>query len=220
MAERGEAGVTRIKDLTDARRRRSPFWSASAHRVDATGDPPCSRGPGRSIGYVWRAARRDLRRPGDVLRAAAHARRTGAPSSASCLHLIGRVLAGKIQPGKVFDLKLPLSDVAEDNAPWTNDARSKTLMHLLRWGDVSRRNERGGDGSGEAAYREIPQHEIDVMQLRPCRAVQLGVDQHASEASIAAWSPRCWRLPARAEAASTDALSERSPPPDQAVTAW
>jgi threonine dehydrogenase-like Zn-dependent dehydrogenase len=39
--------------------------------------------------------------------------------------LIDLVLTGKISPGKVFDLTLPLDHVAEGIAPWTSAARSR-----------------------------------------------------------------------------------------------
>jgi threonine dehydrogenase-like Zn-dependent dehydrogenase len=39
--------------------------------------------------------------------------------------LIDRVLTGRIDPGKVFDLSLPLEQVAEGYKRWTSAARSR-----------------------------------------------------------------------------------------------
>jgi hypothetical protein len=49
-----------------------------------------------------------------------------------------RVLTGKIKPGKVFDLELPLAEVAEAIARWTNDPTWRSARGLRSF--RSRRN--------------------------------------------------------------------------------
>jgi threonine dehydrogenase-like Zn-dependent dehydrogenase len=110
VAERGEEGVARVKDMTDG--------VGADSVLECVGTPEsmqqaiaCTR-PGGSIGYVgvphgvtfdgrelFHQQRRMLGGPAPVRR--------------FLPDLMQRVLEGKIKPGKVFDLTLPLDQVAE-----------------------------------------------------------------------------------------------------------
>lgn len=125
VAERGEEGVARITELTrgvgaDAVLECVGTQEAMTQAID------CCR-PGGSIGYVgvphgvtfdgqsmFFAQRRMLGGPAPVRR--------------FLPDLMERVLAGRIKPGKVFDLTLPLADVAEGYRAMDERRAIKTLL--------------------------------------------------------------------------------------------
>src|SRR4051812_9168394 len=110
VTERGDAGVARIKDMTNG---------YGAHSVvEAVGTQESmmqairSTRPGGHVGYV--GVSHDVALPGDELFfSGVHLRGGPAPVRRFLPDLIDRILSGAIDPGQVFDLDLPLADVAE-----------------------------------------------------------------------------------------------------------
>ncbi|WP_038974546.1 zinc-dependent alcohol dehydrogenase family protein [Bradyrhizobium genomosp. III] len=127
VAERGEAGIARIKDLTDGVGADSVLECVGTQESMAQAIA-CSR-PGGSIGYV--GVPHGVTFDGQAM-FFAQRRMLGGPAPVRRFlpDLIGRVLAGKIKPGKVFDLKLPLSDVAEGYRAMDERRAIKTLITL------------------------------------------------------------------------------------------
>jgi threonine dehydrogenase-like Zn-dependent dehydrogenase len=110
VTERGDAGVTRIKDMTNG---------YGAHSViEAVGTQESmmqairATRAGGHVGYV--GVSHDVTLPGDELFfSGVHLHGGPAPVRRFLPDLIDRTLAGAIDPGLVFDLDLPLADVAE-----------------------------------------------------------------------------------------------------------
>jgi threonine dehydrogenase-like Zn-dependent dehydrogenase len=110
VTKRGDAGVTRIKDMTNG---------YGAHSViEAVGTQESmmqairSTRPGGHIGYV--GVSHDVSLPGDELFfSGVHLHGGPAPVRRFLPDLIDRILTGAIDPGQVFDLDLPLAEVAE-----------------------------------------------------------------------------------------------------------
>jgi threonine dehydrogenase-like Zn-dependent dehydrogenase len=125
VADRGEAGIERVKELTrgvgaDCVLECVGTQEAMSQAIE------CTR-PGGSIGYVgvphgvtfdgaamFFAQRRMLGGPAPVRR--------------YLPHLMERVLEGAIKPGKVFDLTLPLAEVAEGYRAMDERRAIKTLL--------------------------------------------------------------------------------------------
>jgi threonine dehydrogenase-like Zn-dependent dehydrogenase len=110
VTERGDDGVERIKELTGG---------LGAHSViEAVGTQESmmqairSVRPGGSLGYVGVSHNVEL--PGEEL-FGSHAQLLGGPAPVRRFlpDLIDRILNGCINPGRVFDMTLPLSNVAE-----------------------------------------------------------------------------------------------------------
>jgi threonine dehydrogenase-like Zn-dependent dehydrogenase len=110
VAERGEAGVAAVKELTGG---------LGAHSViEAVGTQESmmqaisSTRPGGHVGYV--GVFHDMRLPGEELFfAAVHLHGGPAPVRRFLPDLIELIWRREIDPGKVFDLTLPLEDAAE-----------------------------------------------------------------------------------------------------------
>ncbi len=110
VSERGDEGVARIKDLTGG---------LGAHSViEAVGTQESmlqairATRPGGYVGYV--GVSHDVQLPGEELFfAEVHLFGGPAPVRRFLPHLIDLVCHRKINPGKVFDLTLPLDQVAE-----------------------------------------------------------------------------------------------------------
>lgn len=110
VAERGEEGIARIKELTKG------VGADSVLERVGTGESfdqalACSR-PGGTIGYV--GVPHGVSFDGQKL-FFDQRRMLGGPAPVRRFlpDLMERVLQGRIKPGKVFDLKLPLAEVAE-----------------------------------------------------------------------------------------------------------
>ena len=80
--------------------------AAMKHRVRG-------RPPGSTVGFVGVPARRRAAGPPDVPEERRPGRRDGAGARATCPSCSSCVLDGAIDPGLVFDLTLPLDEVAE-----------------------------------------------------------------------------------------------------------
>jgi threonine dehydrogenase-like Zn-dependent dehydrogenase len=110
VSERGDDGVARVKDLTEG---------LGAHSViEAVGTQESmmqavrSTRPGGAVGYV--GVSHDVQLPGREL-FFSHVRLQGGPAPVRRFlpDLIDRIWTGRIDPGRVFDRTLPLTEVAE-----------------------------------------------------------------------------------------------------------
>jgi hypothetical protein len=110
VAERGEAGIARIKELTHGVGAESVLECVGTQDA-MTQAVACCR-PGGTIGYV--GVPHGVTFDGQAM-FFAQRRMLGGPAPVRRFlpDLMDRVLAGKIKPGKVFDLTLPLAQVAE-----------------------------------------------------------------------------------------------------------
>lgn len=125
VTERGDEGVARIKDMTDG---------LGAHSViEAVGTQQSmmqairSTRPGGHVGYV--GVSHGISLPGEELFfAEVHLMGGPAPVRRYLPELIGMVLDGKINPGKVFDQTVPLEQVAEGYRAMDERRAIKTLL--------------------------------------------------------------------------------------------
>jgi threonine dehydrogenase-like Zn-dependent dehydrogenase len=125
VTERAEAGVEKIKELTDG---------LGAHSViEAVGTQESmlqairSTRPGGSVGYVGVSHGVELDGQ-ELFFSAVHLHGGPAPVRRFLPDLIDRIWKGQIHPGKVFDLELPLSQVAEGYRAMDERRAIKTLL--------------------------------------------------------------------------------------------
>ncbi len=125
VTERGDEGVARVKELTQG---------LGAHSViEAVGTQESmmqairSTRPGGAVGYV--GVSHDVQLPGQEL-FRSHVQLLGGPAPVRRFlpDLIDRIWTGQIQPGRVFDLQLPLADVAEGYAAMDERRAIKALL--------------------------------------------------------------------------------------------
>ncbi|MFW0786327.1 zinc-dependent alcohol dehydrogenase family protein [Gordonia sp. CPCC 206044] len=110
VEERGDAGVARIKELTDGLGAHSVIEAVGTQQsmMQAIG----STRPGGHVGYV--GVSHDVELPGDELFfSAVHLHGGPAPVRRFLPELIRLITDRVIDPGQVFDLTLPLEDAAE-----------------------------------------------------------------------------------------------------------
>ncbi len=125
VTERGDEGVARIKDMTDGLGAHSVVEAVGTQEsmLQAIG----STRPGGHIGYVGVAHGVEL--PGeDLFFAEVHLLGGPAPVRRFLPELIDLIWNRKIDPGKVFDLELPLAEVAEGYAAMDERRAIKTLL--------------------------------------------------------------------------------------------
>ena len=126
IEERGDDGVARIKDLTDGLGVHSVIEAVGTREsmLQAIG----SVRPGGHVGYVG-VTHGDL--PGDQL-FFSHAHLHGGPAPVRRFlpELIDLITNGAIDPGKVFDLTLPLDEVADGYRAMDERRAIKTLLTL------------------------------------------------------------------------------------------
>ena len=126
IEERGDDGIARIKDLTDGLGVHSVIEAVGTREsmLQAIG----SVRPGGHVGYVG-VTHGDL--PGDQL-FFSHAHLHGGPAPVRRFlpELIDLISNGTIDPGKVFDLTLPLDQVAEGYKAMDERRAIKTLLTL------------------------------------------------------------------------------------------
>lgn len=126
VTERGDDGVAAIKDLTDG---------LGAHSViEAVGTQESmmqairSTRPGGHLGYV--GVSHDVTLPGEELFFShVHLHGGPAPVRQYLPHFIDLISSGTIDPGKVFDLTLPLAEVAEGYRAMDERRAIKVLLH-------------------------------------------------------------------------------------------
>jgi len=127
ISERGEKGVARIKELTGSIGADSVLESVGTQEsiMQAIN---CTR-PGGSIGYVGVPHGVQLDGQGLYF---AQTSLLGGPAQVRRFlpHLMDLVLKRKIEPGKVFDLTLPLADVAEGYRAMDERRAIKTLLRV------------------------------------------------------------------------------------------
>ena len=125
ISERGDKGVARIKELTKGIGADSVLECVGTQEL-MTQALNCAR-PGGSIGYVGVPHGVQLEGVGLFF---AQTSLLGGPAPVRRFlpHLIDLVLQRKINPGKVFDLKLPLADVAEGYRAMDERRAIKTLL--------------------------------------------------------------------------------------------
>lgn len=125
LAERGDEAVARVKDMTDG---------LGAHSViEAVGTQESmmqairSTRPGGHIGFV--GVSHGVQLPGlELFFAEVHLLGGPAPVRRFLPELIDLIWKGKIDPGKVFDLTLPLDQVAEGYRAMDERRAIKTLL--------------------------------------------------------------------------------------------
>jgi threonine dehydrogenase-like Zn-dependent dehydrogenase len=125
VTERGDEGVARVKDLTNGVGADSVLECVGTQEA-MTQAIRCTR-PGGSVGFV--GVPHGVALDGQEL-FFAHVRLHGGPAPVRRYlpDLITRVLDGKINPGKVFDLVLPLEQVAEGYRAMDERRAIKTLL--------------------------------------------------------------------------------------------
>jgi threonine dehydrogenase-like Zn-dependent dehydrogenase len=127
VSERGEAGVARIKELTDSVGADAVLECVGTKESMAQA-LECAR-PGSMIGYV--GVPHGVVFDGQQLFFSQKGLLGGpAPVRRFLPHLMDLVLERKINPGKVFDLELPLSDVAEGYHAMDERRAIKTLLRV------------------------------------------------------------------------------------------
>ena len=127
ISERGDAGVARIKELTK-RIGADSVLECVGTKESMTQAIQCAR-PGSMIGYV--GVPHGVELDGQWLFFSQRGMLGGpAPVRRFLPHLIDLVLTRKINPGKVFDLTLPLADVAEGYRAMDERRAIKTLLRL------------------------------------------------------------------------------------------
>ncbi|MFE1837822.1 zinc-dependent alcohol dehydrogenase family protein [Streptomyces sviceus] len=110
VAERGEEGVARVKELTDGIGAESVLECVGTQQ--SMHQALQSTRPGGNVGFVGMP--HDVQIDGQELFFSHVGLRGGpAPVRAYLPDLIERVVGGRINPGKVFDLTLPLDEVAD-----------------------------------------------------------------------------------------------------------
>lgn len=127
LAERGEEFVAKVKELTNG------YGAHSA--IEAVGTPEAfaqarkSVRPGGHVGFVGIA--HDVQIPGDELFFdQIHLHGGPAPVRRFLPELIQLIWDRKIEPGKVFDLSLPLKDAAEGYKAMDERHATKVLLTL------------------------------------------------------------------------------------------
>lgn len=127
VTERGDAGVARVKELTDG---------LGAHSViEAVGTQEAMMqaiGSSRSGGHVgFVGVSHDVAIPGDELfMAGVHLHGGPAPVREYLPHLVQLIWDRKIDPGRVFDLTLPLSEAAQGYKAMDERTATKVLLTL------------------------------------------------------------------------------------------
>jgi threonine dehydrogenase-like Zn-dependent dehydrogenase len=127
IAERGEAGIERVKQLTNGVGADAVLECVGTQE-SMTQAIQCAR-PGAMIGYV--GVPHGVQFDGQQLFFSQRGLLGGpAPVRRFLPHLIDLVLERKINPGKVFDLTLPLADVAEGYRAMDERRAIKVLLRV------------------------------------------------------------------------------------------
>ena len=127
VTERGDAGVARVKELTDGLGAHSVIEAVGTQEamMQAIG----STRPGGHVGFV--GVSHDVAIPGDELfMAGVHLHGGPAPVREYLPHLVQLIWDRKIDPGRVFDLTLPLSEAAQGYKAMDERTATKVLLTL------------------------------------------------------------------------------------------
>ena len=127
VSERGEAGIARIKELTKGVGADSVLECVGTKELMGQAIQ-CAR-PGAMIGYV--GVPHGVQFDGQEL-FFSQRRLLGGPAPVRRFlpHLMDLVQDRKVNPGKVFDLELPLADVAEGYRAMDERRAIKVLLHV------------------------------------------------------------------------------------------
>jgi threonine dehydrogenase-like Zn-dependent dehydrogenase len=125
IAERGDEGVERVLELTNGIGADAVLECVGTE--DSVTQALRSARPGGMVGWVGVPHVTELPQQHMFWRNVG-LRGGPAPVRAYLPDLLGRVLDGRIEPGKVFDLILPLSEVAEGYAAMDERRAIKTLL--------------------------------------------------------------------------------------------
>ena len=110
VEERGEEGVSRVKDLTNGLGAHSVVEAVGTQQSMEQAIGACR--PGGHVGFV--GVSHDVSLPGGLLFGTeVHLHGGPAPVRRFLPDLIDRILAGKINPGRVFDQRIPLDEAPE-----------------------------------------------------------------------------------------------------------
>jgi len=127
VTERGDAGVARIKELTDGVGADSVLECVGTEESMMQAINACR--PGGSIGYV--GVPHGVSLDGQMLFFAQKNLLGGpAPVRRFLPHLIDLILSRKINPGRVFDLEVPLADVGQGYKAMDERSAIKTLLRM------------------------------------------------------------------------------------------
>jgi threonine dehydrogenase-like Zn-dependent dehydrogenase len=125
ITEHGEAGVEKIKELTDGLKAHSVIEAVGTQ--DSMLQAIRSTRPGGYVGYV--GVSHDVKLDGqELFFSAVHLHGGPAPVRRFLPDLIDRIWKGQIHPGKVFDLELPLGQAAEGYRAMDERRAIKTLL--------------------------------------------------------------------------------------------
>jgi threonine dehydrogenase-like Zn-dependent dehydrogenase len=125
VEERGDEGVARIKDLTNGLGAHSVIEAVGTH--ESMMQAIRATRPGGHVGYV--GVPHDVELPGEEL-FFAHVHLHGGPAPVRRFlpELIELICNRSIEPGKVFDLTLPLDEVGEGYRAMDERRAIKTLL--------------------------------------------------------------------------------------------
>jgi threonine dehydrogenase-like Zn-dependent dehydrogenase len=126
VTERGDEGVTRIKDLTNGLGAHSVIEAVGTQESMMQGLRACR--PGGHMGFVGVAHGVELPGP-ELFYSHVHLHGGPAPVRRFLPELIGLISRRQIDPGKVFDLELPLDQAAEGYRAMDERRAIKTLLH-------------------------------------------------------------------------------------------
>ncbi|MBB2690208.1 UNVERIFIED_ORG: hypothetical protein GGI63_001344 [Rhizobium esperanzae] len=127
VTERGDEGVARIRELTGGVGADSVLECVGTEQSMMQAINACR--PGGSIGYV--GVPHGVSLDGQMLFFAQKNLLGGpAPVRRFLPHLIDLILSRKINPGKVFDLEVPLADVAKGYKAMDERSAIKTLLRM------------------------------------------------------------------------------------------
>ncbi|KPH07728.1 IMP dehydrogenase [Rhizobium acidisoli] len=127
VTERGDEGVARIRELTGGVGADSVLECVGTEESMMQAINACR--PGGSIGYV--GVPHGVSLDGQMLFFAQKNLLGGpAPVRRFLPHLIDLILSRKINPGKVFDLEVPLADVAQGYKAMDERSAIKTLLRM------------------------------------------------------------------------------------------
>ncbi len=125
ISERGDEGIARVKDLTDGIGADSVLECVGT--AESMRQALHSARPGGNVGFV--GVPHEVAIDGQELFFSHVGLRGGpAPVRRYLPDLVDRVLSGRINPGKVFDLTLPLDQVAEGYKAMDERRAIKTLL--------------------------------------------------------------------------------------------
>jgi threonine dehydrogenase-like Zn-dependent dehydrogenase len=127
VEERGDAGIEKIKELTNGLGAHSVVEAVGTQEsfMQAVG---ATRGGGH-LGYV--GVNYDVQIPGiELFFAGIHALGGPAPVRRFLPDLIDRIWKGEIDPGRVFDLTLPLEEAADGYKAMDERRATKVMLTL------------------------------------------------------------------------------------------